>query len=315
MREEGAGTAGIRANGGRGGRELIGHLSCFIAYSIFGINIVTCKDLTGSHILSSISLFSLRAMGAGALFWLISIFTPREKVEKKDFPKIALASLLGFFAPQFTFLTALPQITPMTSSILSSLTPIYTMFIAAIAIKEPITPKKFAGVMLSFIGIVFLILDSSTGRSGAASNSLQGILLMVSNGIFFALYLGIFRPLIQKYAVVTFMKWIFLFAAVMTLPFSAGELSHFDWTLLHGSLGWELAFLVICATFISYFLIPLGQKYIRPTLVSMYNYCQPIIATTISIIIGMDTLSAQKILTALAVLAGVVMVSTSKKKA
>ncbi len=294
-------------------KELIGHLSCFIAYSIFGINIVTCKDLTGSHILSSISLFSIRAIGAGTLFWIISLFTPKEKVDKKDFPKIALASLLGFFAPQFTFLTALPEITPMTSSILSSLTPIYTMFVAAIAVKEPITPKKFAGVMISFIGIVFLILDSTHSTSGATSNSLFGVLLMVSNGIFFALYLGMFRPLIQKYSVVTFMKWIFLFAAVMTLPFSGKELAHFNWSLLNGSLGLELAFLVLCATFVSYFLIPVGQKNIRPTLVSMYNYCQPIVATTISIIIGMDTLSIQKILTAGAVMAGVVMVSTSKK--
>lgn len=293
--------------------ELIGHLSCFIAYSIFGVNIVTCKDLTSSHILSSIALFSIRAIGAGLLFWIISIFTPKEKVEKKDFPKIALASLLGFFAPQFTFLTALPEITPMTSSILSSLTPIYTMFIAAIAVKEPITPKKFGGVMLSFIGIVTLILSSTHSTSGATTNSLFGVLLMVSNGIFFALYLGIFRPLIQKYSVVTFMKWIFLFAAVMTIPLSGKELISFDWQLLNGSLGAELAFLVLCATFISYFLIPVGQKNIRPTLVSMYNYCQPIVATTISIIIGMDTLSPQKILSAVAVLAGVIIVSFSKK--
>ncbi len=294
-------------------KELVGHLSCFVAYSIFGVNIVTCKDLTGSHILSSIALFSLRATGAGLLFWLISLFTPKEKVDKKDFPKIALASLLGFFAPQFTFLTALPEITPMTSSILSSLTPIYTMFIAAIAIKEPITPKKFGGVMLSFAGIVALILSSTHSASGATSNSLFGVLLMVANGIFFALYLGVFRPLIQKYSVVTFMKWIFLFAAVMTIPFSGKELVGFDWQQLNGSLGAELAFLVICATFISYFLIPLGQKNIRPTLVSMYNYCQPIIATTISIIIGMDTLSIQKVLAAVAVFMGVIIVSSSKK--
>ncbi len=294
--------------------ELIGHLACFTAYTIFGINVVTCKDLTGSHLLSPVGLFSVRALGAGVLFWLASLFFPHERVEKRDYPKIFLAACLGFLGPQLTFLTALPQITPMTCSILSALTPIYTMFIAAVAVKEPITPQKAGGVLLSFLGIVFLIMNSTGSASGATSNSMTGIVLMIFNGIFFALYLGIFRPLIQKYSAVTFMKWIFLFTSLTTLPFSARELVTLDWTLFSGRLGADLAVLVLGATFISYFLLPIGQKNIRPTLVSMYNYCQPIIATAISICIGMDTMTWQKALAALACMAGVVIVSFSKKK-
>lgn len=295
-------------------KEIIGHLACFTAYTIFGVNVVTCKDLTGSHILSPVALFSIRAVSAAALFWITSLFCPKEKIEKKDYLRIFLAALLGFLIPQLTFLTSIPQITPMTCSILSALTPIYTMFIAAVAVKEPITPQKAGGVVLSFAGIVFLIINSTGGASGAASNSPLGIILMILNGISFALYLGIFRPLIQKYSAVTFMKWIFLFTTLMTLPFSAGELAHFNWSLMGGRLWMELAVLVLGATFISYFLLPVGQKNIRPTLVSMYNYCQPIVATAISICIGMDTLDWQKSLAALACIAGVIMVSFSKKK-
>ena len=295
-------------------KELLGHLACFATYTIFGINVVTCKDLTGSHILSPVGLFSIRALGAGVLFWIASLFFPQEKVEKKDYLKIFMAACLGFLGPQLTFLTALPQITPMTCSILSALTPIYTMFIAAVAVKEPITPQKAGGVLLSFAGIVFLILNSTGSGSGAESNSLTGIILMIFNGIFFALYLGIFRPLIQKYSAVTFMKWIFLFTSLTTLPFSAGELASLDWSQFNGRLGTDLAVLVLGATFISYFLLPIGQKNIRPTLVSMYNYCQPIVATAISICIGMDTMNWQKTLAALACMAGVIIVSFSKKR-
>ncbi len=297
--------------------ELIGHLSCFVAYAIFGINVVTCKDLTASHIFSPIATFTLRALGAGALFWIISLFTPREKVAKRDYPKIVLASFLGFFLTQLTFLAAIPQITPMTSSILSALTPIYTMFIAAVAVKEPITLKKAGGVALSFVGIVCLVLSSSSGNasSGAESNSVWGVILMIGNGLSFALYLGIFRPLIQKYSVVTFMKWIFLFAFLMALPFSAKELvCDVDWSLLRGSAAFDLFFLIFCATFISYFLIPIGQKNIRPTLVSMYNYLQPLLAIALSICIGMDKLTLPKVVSAIAVFTGVIIVSFSKKK-
>ena len=292
--------------------KTIGHLACFIAYAIFGINIIVCKDLTSSRLISPIALFGLRSLGAGLLFWLISCFLPKEKVDKKDFGKILMASLLGFFLTQVTFLMAIPDITPMDCSIVSSLSPIYTMFIAAYVLKEPITLRKAGGVAISFFGIIYLIMNSVTGTGGTIETSWVGILLMIANSLSFSLYLGLFKPVITKYSVITFMKWIFLFATLFSFPWTVSELRTFDYSLLTSTYLSELAFLIICSTFITYFLIPLGQKRIRPTLVSMYSYVQPIIAIVISIWVGMDTLSWQKLLAAAMVFGGVVLVNYSR---
>ena len=289
-----------------------GHLACFIAYAIFGINIIVCKDLTSSRLISPIALFCIRSLGAGSLFWIISSFLPKEKVEKKDYAKILAASLLGFFLTQMTFLIAIPDITPMDCSIVSSLSPIYTMFIAAYALKEPITLRKAGGVAISFLGVIYLIMNSVTSTGGTAETSLTGILLMIANSLCFSLYLGLFKPVIAKYSVITFMKWIFLFASAFSLPLAGRELVTFDYSLLSGMYLWELAFLIVCSTFITYFLIPLGQKRIRPTLVSMYSYVQPIIAIAISIWVGMDSLSWQKVLAGIMVFGGVVLVNYSR---
>lgn len=290
---------------------LTGHAACFAAYAIFGINIVVCKDLTSSSGISPLAIFTIRSIGASAFFWILSLFVPAEKVDRGDFAKIFAASFLGFFLTQLTFLKAIPDITPMHCSIISALTPIYTMFIAAVVLKEPLTFKKGGGVLLSLCGIIFLIMNNSSG-SGVAESKLSGILLMFLNGLSFALYLGIFRPVIVKYSVVTFMKWIFLFSVVMSLPFSFGEVFSFGWLALPRVQLLEMAFLVVFATCVCYFLIPLGQKIIRPTLVSMYSYVQPIIATVISICIGMDGVTWQKVLAALMVFAGVFVVSKSR---
>ena len=292
--------------------KTLGHLACFIAYAIFGINIIVCKDLTSSRLISPIALFCLRSLGAGTLFWLISCFMPKEEVTKKDYGKILMASLLGFFLTQITFLIAIPDITPMDCSIVSSLSPIYTMFIAAYALKEPITLRKAGGVAISFLGIIYLILNSVTGTGSTVQTSWTGILLMIANSLCFSLYLGLFKPVITRYSVITFMKWIFLFASAFSLPLAGHELLTFDYSLLSGLYLSELAFLIVCSTFITYFLIPLGQKRIRPTLVSMYSYVQPIIAIVISIWVGMDTLSWQKVLAAAMVFGGVVLVNYSR---
>lgn len=294
--------------------SLLGHFACFTAYTIFGLNIVVCKDLTTSGAISPIALFCLRSLGAGSLFWFISLFLPKEHVERNDFPKILAASVLGFFLTQMCFLLAISRITPMDCSIITSLSPIYTMFIAAYALKEPLSAQKIGGVTLSLCGIIYLILNSVSVSSAVAQTTPLGVLLMIGNSLCFSLYLGIFKPTISKYSVITFMKWTFLFSTILSLPLSAKELISINFAALPTSFIAELAFLIICATFITYFLIPVGQKNLRPTLVSMYSYVQPIIAIVVSIYVGMDTLSWQKIIAAATVFIGVVLVSYSKKK-
>lgn len=295
--------------------KILGSLACFVAYVIFGINMISCKDLSNSHIISPFALFTMRAIGASALFWLVSLFCPKEKIELRDYPKIFCAAFLGIFLTQLSFLMAIPDTTPVVCSIFSTLTPIYTMFVAAIAIKEPITWKKAGGVLLSFVGIVFLILNSTSTSSGEGENSLQGIILLILNGVFFALYLGLFKPLIQKYSVVHFMKWVFLFCVLMSFPFTCKEVVTFDYGSLNSSYLFDLLFLVVCATFISYYLIPFGQKYIRPTVVSLFTYVQPMFAITISIAVGMDTFSWQKAVATVMVFGGILLVTFSKSAA
>ena len=139
-----------------------------------------------------------------------------------------------------------------------------------------------------------------------------GVVLLLLNSISFSLYLGIFRPLISKYSVVTFMKWTFLFALMVSLPISAKGLITTNFPAIPINVRWEIGFLIFFATFVAYFLIPYSQKLIRPTLVSMYSYLQPIIAAIVSIWTGIDTLNWQKILSAILIVGGVILVSKSR---
>lgn len=292
--------------------SIAGHMSALIAYAIFGFNIIVCKDLTSGNLIPPLGIFTLRSLVAGALFWIVSLFLPSEKVDRKDYIRIFAASMLGFLTCQVTFLVGIPHITPMDCSILTAMSPIYTMGIAAIVIKEPITFQKAGGVAISFVGIIYLIVSRVVTPGGVAESTPFGIFMIVLNSLSFSMYLGIFKPLIAKYSAVTFMKWIFLFSACVSAPLSMKGLIATDWTTIPPTQYAELAFLIICATFVTYFLIPIAQKRIRPTLVSMYSYIQPIIAIVVSIALGMDVITWQKVLAAVMVFGGVVIVSYSK---
>ena len=294
-------------------RILVGHLACAATYIIFGINIVTCRDIATEGGLSPMVLFTMRALFAGALFWIASLFVP-EKVERGDLLKIAGAGVLGIFLPQLTFLYAITMTTPVDLSVTNSITPILTMFAAAVFAKEPITWKKAIGVAVSFGGVIWLILQSVAMGGGAGATQPMGIFLCIANSTVFALYLATCRPLTEKYLSVTMMKWMFLVAFILSLPFTLPQLAGTDFGAVTSKVWLEVGFLILFATIVAYFLIPVGQKRIRPTLVSMYGYLQPIIATTAAIATGMDRLTVTKVAAAAMVFAGVYVVNQSKAR-
>lgn len=294
-------------------QPFIGHLAAAATYAIFGINIVFCRDIATESGVAPILLFAMRAFFSTILFWFVSLFVPREKVPPSDMLKIAGAAVIGIFLPQLTFLNAIARTTPVDLSIITTITPILTMFAAAIFLREPITWKKAAGVLVSFVGVVWVILQSDFHGGGASETSPLGIVYCISNCTIFALYLGTCRPLVSRYSVVTMMKWVFLFSFLMSLPFALPCVPQTDFVAISADIWWKIAFLIFFATFVAYFLLPVGQSRIRPTLVSMYGYLQPIIAIAIAIAVGTDRLTFTKLLAALLVFAGVWIVTTSKK--
>ena len=294
---------------------LAGNLACFTAYAIFGFNIISCRSIAVDGNVTPMALFCLRSFGATALFWIWSLFMdPRDQVRKEDLWKVAVASFLGLFMTQLSFLFAITQTTAIDASIIATLSPIMTLIISAVVIKERITWSGVAGIALSLAGVLILIFNCVSLRSGADSTSIWGILGMIANSLFFASYVGIFKPLLQRYTVVTFMKWMFLFSSLFALPFSFGAFRASNLGAISGNVLGHILFVVICATFIAYFLIPIGQKRLRPVVVCMYTYVQPVIAMVIALALGLDHLTALKVAATLLVFTGVGLVNFVPKR-
>lgn len=293
---------------------VVGHFSAAITYVIFGLNIVFCRDIATESGIPPIILFTMRALVSGALFWLVSLMMPREKVPWQDLLKLSGAGVIGLFLPQLTFLNAIARTTAVDLSIINTITPILTMFSAAIFLKEPITWKKAIGVLVSFGGIIWVILQSDFHDGGADQTTAMGVTYCILNCTIFALYLGTCRPLIARYSVVTCMKWMFLVSAILALPFSLPLLPSVDFVAVSVTVWWEIAFLIFFATFIAYFMLPMAQTRIRPTLISLYGYLQPLIAIAVAIVAGKESLTLAKVIAALLVFVGVWIVTTSKKR-
>lgn len=295
-------------------KNIWGHASMFVACACWGLMSPMGKDAM-AHGISGLSMVTFRAVGAAICFWIASLFVR----EKKEVPPAHLlrfffAAMLAIVFNQCCFTIGLSLTSPVNASIVTTTMPIVTMILAALFLKEPVTNKKVLGIFLGAIGALLLILGS-TGAAGNKSGNLTGDLLCLFAQCSFAVYLTIFKNFVSQYHVITCMKWMFTYAAIVILPFSYTELNALPWTEIGLTTWLETAFVVIGATFLAYILMMYGQKTLRPTVVSMYNYVQPIVACLVSVAVGLGVFGWQQGLAVALVFGGVWLVTQSKSRA
>ena len=103
-------------------------------------------------------------VGAAAAFWILSAFCKQEQVGHRDMVKIFFASLFALVFNQGIFIFGLSLTSPIDASIVTTTSPIITMIVAAIYLKEPVTNKKVLGIFIGAMGALILILSSQAVR-------------------------------------------------------------------------------------------------------------------------------------------------------
>lgn len=293
--------------------HLAGHLSIFGANFVWGAMSPIIKYVFSTGYVSPLVLVSFRMIGAALLFWLLSLLTGGEKVTPRDKMLFFLAGMFGVVLNQGLFTFGLQQTSPVDASVIATSIPIFTMLIAAFHLREPMTLKKVSGVLLGAIGAVFLILS---GVEGGLGGSVVGDILCFAAELFFSCYLVFFKGLISRYSPFTVMKWMFTWSAASVVPFTFGDIMAVNFSALPVGVIAGVGMSVFFATFLCYLLTSIGQKSLRPTVVSMYFYLQPVTAAILATIMGSaGSFGLVKILSIVMIFTGVGLVMASKSRA
>lgn len=293
--------------------KIEGHSAVLLANVIFGLGVPVTKLLLDEWV-SPMAYMATRCMGAAAIFWLISLFMPRERVERRDLLVIMGGGLLGFVVSQTLTAWALHFTTPVYFSIIATLTPVATMVCAALLIGERLSLRGALGVAIGVVGALLMVMVG--WQVGSGMNDLLGIGLAVLSLLTWAVYLIITRKVSVKYTAVTQMKWAFLVSTLAVLPFSWTDLQASR--LYSSQWAWsgvaEMAFIVVFATVAGFFAIPFALRYLKTTTVSVYTNLQPVVASFVAIAIGQDLLSWDKPVSLALVLLSAWIVTNSQQK-
>lgn len=293
-------------------KPLTAHLCMFSACAIWGLMSPVGKDAM-THGIDGITMVSFRVAGGALLFWIASLFVKREHVPLCDILKFAGAAVFGLVCNQCCFTIGLSLTSPGNASICTTAMPIFAMLLSFVILREPITWMKAGGVLLGCLGALLLILTSVT-HADARVGDIRGDLLVLGAQLSYALFLSLYNRFIKKYSVFTVNKWMFFWATLIVWTFSLSHVAATEWTAIQPVTWAEAGYVVFFGTFIGYILIVNAQQVLRPTVIATYNYVQPIVAVSVSLLMGIGVLKWTQAVSVLLVFGGVWLVTKSKSR-
>ena len=286
-------------------RKLIAHVLLFLVNLFYGANFIVSKLVMPAYVLPQ-AFILIRVTVTTTLFFIVGHFWGNEKIAKKDFPLLIVCSLMGVVINQEMFFAGLNITTPINGSLIMIMTPILVMVISFFSGHEQLTWQKVTGMLLGTAGAFIII--SGRGLNFSSKTALGDFYILL-NATSYAIYLVAVRPLMKRYHPMSIIKWVFLFGVPWVVVLGAGQFRAIQWPTFTAGIWLAVGFVVFCTTFCAYLFNVIALREVHSSIVGAYIYLQPILATLISIVIGKDTLTTEKIISAVLIFSGVYMVS------
>ncbi len=289
------------------------HLSMLAATLLFGVNYWIAKGLMPNHLVPMQIIF-LRVLGTLIISWAIQLSIKELRIlriERADYPRLVISSLLGVAINQMLFFTGLNHTTPVDAAIINSVNPILVLLFAAWLLKEKVSSTKLAGILLGATGAMILIFFGNP--LSLKGGHLYGNIFIVANTTIWSLYLVISKPLMVKYNPILLMRWIFLIGFIGVVPFTFQQALQIDFSSFDSFTWFAVLYIIIGTTFLAYFFITYSLKRLSSSVVAYYTYLQPVLVAVIGIMLFAERISWVKIASSIFVFLGIYFVTRPKR--
>lgn len=254
------------------------HLTLLLVQVAFGVFHVVAKAVLAD--LAPLALAAMRVGIATPILLLLAWRRDRFIPARKDLPILALLGGLGVFANQVLFITGLKHTTATNASILMLSVPVFAVGAAAVLGIEQVGIGRLVGILLSVAGALVLVnpLRFSADHGAALGNA-----IILANGLCYALFLVLQRPVLKRLPWRSVIAWSFLFGTLGVIPFSVPTLLALEPALVPARAWWGLAYIIVFPTVFAYAASTWAIRRSSPALVAAYNTLQPLVAAVLAV--------------------------------
>ena len=270
----------------------------------FGSNVIAVKHIS-PRLIEPAGLSFSRMFFTAILFLILWVFKKdNTSIEKKDYPKLLLAALLGITGNQLFSIYGISLTNPIHASLLILSTPIIVSVLAAFILKEQFGLNKFLGLLLGVSGATLLILmrDNSSSKSA----TLKGDLMVIGGAFCYSGYLILIKSFSHKYSTISILRIVFTLGAICSLPITIKPFLSAHWEQFQFEDWYSIFHVVILATFCAYLLMNYGVTRWGPSKTGSFIYFQPLFGTLSAIVMVHQTLNVTIMSAASLIILGVI---------
>jgi drug/metabolite transporter (DMT)-like permease len=216
--------------------------------------------------------FNAIRFGTSSLF-LLGLLWLRERsigVQRKDLGRFVILAIIGNTVYQLFFIHGIALTTATNSALILATTPIFIILFGAFLNVEKITSRIVQGVILSFAGVVMIVLGSGNALS-FSDQSLLGDLLIVANPICWSIYTVLSKPMLKEYSPLKLTTVTMAIGAIPLVLVGIPSLSQQNWSVISANSWLGLAFSAFLAIGLGYIIWYTGVSRIGSARTSLYD--------------------------------------------
>jgi drug/metabolite transporter (DMT)-like permease len=284
-------------------------MALLAANILFGANFSLYVSLT-QHGVSFQQIFILQ-LTVAALFFAPSVLFSRQsyRIALEDFGSIFIVAIMVVYGWMYMLLWGATETSPIDASMIATLGPVVTLFVAHIVHPQPISWIKAIGALLAIAGTIALLSDKNYHLLGT-TNEAFGNALVLFAVIAIAANTVLINSQLRQYGVLTIVGWYYVIGLIMAAPFFYRDfLDIFSLSISKIAI-FELVYVTLFGTVLPMYLLYVGSRHLTAVHTALYRYVQPLVATTLALLRGQTVIDHANIVGAVLIFSGVVFVVT-----
>ncbi len=261
------------------------YAAVILAHSVWGVNFIVAKLA-----LQEVPLFTLGWLRFFlALIFLLPFLLPeikKTKIDKADLPRLIAVGLLMVTLNIAFFYYGLEQTTVISASFITMVIPVISVILGWWFLKEKIYTVNLAGIILGLVGTFFVIgLPLLFLGDHLSADKLTGNTLIILSSIFWVVGAILSKDLLKKYSTLVVTGIMFFIGFLgFTIPAINDLIQNPGWIKNLTFLGiFGIFYIAIASSVCAYFLFEWGVEKLGVVKADLFQYLEPIIATTLSI--------------------------------
>lgn len=284
---------------------------------IYGAITTTMLCWGFSYIVTKVALktFSVSALVlvrfclAALIFLILLSIKGFPKFAGKDQVKMIITSFFFPFSYYFMETAALHYTSASEASIIAATIPIVVLILSGIFLKEKISIIGAGGIMISFTGIVVLVLGNMNGELNLGSH-LTGNIIMLGAVLSAAIYIVLTHELGKKYSSFEITGTQIIYGTLIFIIISIIQFNKISITQIDSIAVASVLFLAILSTVIAFFCYNYALTKIPAAQASIFINGVPVVTAFSAVFILGEALNLIQILGGLSVIFAVTITGT-----